>query len=146
MRNIIIFLLLALIIFSSPLSGENKEETSKIPFTYILPGIEQIKHKDYLKGVILLTSFSGCITGAIINNNRGNDYYEKYLNSVIVEEIVEMRRKTEDSFRKRNYFLVGAFSVWIIHLIDLQFFNNKTKGVKGEIRKNGFSFGLYYTF
>ena len=141
----IIVIFIFLVAVSTAFSKEKESFDSKLPITYVVPGIEQIKRGYYLKGIILFSSFSSCIGEAIINNNKGNDYYEKYLNSKIVDEIVLLREKTEQSFRRRNYFLIGAFSIWIFNLIDLQFFSRE-KGVKGELSKNGFSISFYYTF
>ena len=139
----IIFFILIFSFFINNLPGKKKEGT--IPFSYIIPGVEQIKRGSYLKGVLFFTSFSFCLTEAFLNNRKGNDYYQKYLKSKILDEIILFRRQTETSFKNRNYYLIGAFSIWFLNILDLHFFDKK-KGIKGEIYKNSFSLGFYYSF
>jgi hypothetical protein len=56
------------------------------------------------------------------------------------------RQNTEKNLKKRNLFLVGIASIWVIHIIDLKFFKSKKGGVKGEIGKNNINIGFYYHF
>ncbi len=126
--------------------GKKEKKTKAIPLTMFIPGIQQMKNKQYAKGSLLLASFAGCIAGAVIHNNKGNDWYRQYQNSTNVDEIILLRQKTGNSFRKRNLFFVGIFSVWAIHVIDLKFFKSGKGGVKGEVGKNSIHFGFYYTF
>jgi len=145
----IILLLLALLI--NPLFSENKSKNKKekdsnlISVSYFIPGIKQIEEKRYIKGILFLSSFIGSVSFAIIENNNGNSYYEQYLKSTNIEEIIELRDNTEKSYKKRNYFLISAFSIWILHLLDLKFFTKKS-GVTGEINKDTFSLGIYLCF
>ena len=143
------FLIILIVFFTltNSIFSEKKAEikTGMIPFPYIIPGVEQIKRGYYFKGILFLSGFSTCLTEAYLKNRDGNSYYDRYLESTVVDEIVSLREKTEDSFKKRNYYLVGAFSVWLLHILDLQFFDKK-KGIKGEIHKDSFSIGFYYSF
>ena len=127
-------------------SDPGKKKPKTVSITMFIPGIHQLKSGKYVKGTILLGSFVSCITGAVVHNNKGNDWYEKYINSINVEEIILSRQKTEKSLKKRNLFIVGILSVWALHIIDLKFFKSKKGGVKGEVGKNSFNIGLYYTF
>lgn len=127
-------------------SRPDKEKPKTVSITMFIPGIHQLASGKYVKGTILLGSFLSCITGAVIHNNKGNDWYKKYIDSTNVEEITLFRQKTEKSFKKRNLFIVGALSVWALHIIDLKFFKSKKGGVKGEVGKNSFIIGYYYTF
>jgi hypothetical protein len=127
-------------------SEPDKEKPKTVSITMFIPGIHQLASGKYVKGTILLGSFLSCITGAVIHNNKGNNWYEKYIDSTNVEEIVLFRQKTEKSLKKRNLFIVGALSVWALHIIDLKFFKSKKGGVKGEVGKNSFIIGCYYTF
>jgi hypothetical protein len=130
-----------------PDPGEpDKKKPKTVSITMFIPGIHQMKSGKYVKGTILLGSFLSCITGAVIHNNKGNDWYEKYINSTSVEEIILFRQKTEKSLKKRNLFMVGILSVWALHIIDLKFFKSKKGGVKGEVGKNSFNIGFYYNF
>ena len=130
-----------------PDAGEpGKEKPKTVSITMFIPGIHQLASGQYVKGTILLGSFLSCITGAVIHNNKGNDWYEKYSNSTNVEEIILFRQKTEKSLKKRNLFIIGTLSVWALHVIDLKFFKSKKGGVKGEVGKNSFIIGYYYTF
>jgi hypothetical protein len=127
-------------------SGPDKEKPKTVSITMFIPGIHQLASGKYVKGTILLGSFLSFITGAVIHNNKGNDWYEKYINSTNVEEIILFRQKTEKSLKKRNLFIVGILSVWALHIIDLKFFKSKKGGVKGEVGKNSFNIGFYYIF
>ena len=127
-------------------SEPDKEKPKTVSITMFIPGIHQLAAGQYVKGTILLGSFLGCITGAVIHNHKGNGWYEKYIDSTNVEGIIRFRQKTEKSLKKRNLFIVGALSVWAIHIIDLKFFKSKKGGVKGEVGKDNFIIGGYYTF
>jgi hypothetical protein len=127
-------------------SEPGKQKPKTVSITMFIPGIHQLASGKYVKGTILLGSFLSCITGAVIHNNKGNDWYKKYSDSTNVEEIILFRQKTEKSLKKRNLFIVGALSVWALHIIDLKFFKSKKGGVKGEVGKNSFIIGCYYTF
>ncbi len=111
-----------------------------------VPGAFQIKQGRIIKGGLLLGTFSAAVIGAILENNRGNDLYEKYLSSQDVEEIVALRKQTEKRFRRRNLFIAGASVVWLVHLLDLKLLKNKRGGVKGEVTKENIQIGFYYSF
>ena len=141
-------LLTFLFMHFQPLPAQNEDKKEKkptVPIIKIIPGIYQLKSGDVVKGGLLLGSFAGCITGAILENNRGNDYYGKYLDSINVEEIVKLRQNTESSFKKRNYYMAGVLGVWLIHLLDLTFFSKKKYGVQGGISKNRICISFYFT-
>jgi hypothetical protein len=143
---VLILLFLPINIFSSEKLKTPKAKTSrKIGFSYIIPGIEQIKRGYYFKGGVLFASFVSIITEGVIENKRGNDYYNIYINSVDIDEIIKTRALAEKHFKKRNYYIIGGVSVWLINLVDLKFFS-KNRGIKGEIKKNYISFGFYYIF
>jgi hypothetical protein len=152
-RKLSFFLVLCIVVNFNAIKGAEepdstqpeKEKPKAISITMLIPGIHQLKSKKYAKGTILLGSFIGCITGAVIQNNKGNDWYRKYKESTNVEEIVLLRQSTEKSLKKRNFFIVGILSVWVLHIIDLKFFKTKKGGVKGEVGKNSFNIGFYYS-
>jgi len=127
-------------------SEPDKKKPKTVSITMFIPGIHQLASGKYVKGTVLLGSFLSCITGAVIHNNKGNDWYDKYIDSNNVEEIVLFRQKTEKSLKKRNLFMVGILSVWALHILDLKFFKSKKGGVKGEVGKNSFNIGFYYIF
>lgn len=154
-KKLSLFLMLCLLVNINAISAAeekpdsrepDKEKAKAVSITMFIPGIHQLASGKYVKGTILLGSFLSCITGAVIHNNKGNDWYEKYINSTNVEKISLFRQNTEKSLKKRNFFIIGALSVWALHIIDLKFFNSKKGGVKGEVGKNSFIIGCYYTF
>lgn len=127
-------------------ADSNKKKTRKVSILMLIPGVHQLKSGKYLKGTILLGSFIGSVTGAVTHNKKGNDWYDKYLNSTDVDEIILFRQKTEKSIKKRNLFIAGIFSAWLVHIIDLKFFKSSKGGVKGEVGKNSINIGFYYLF
>lgn len=139
-------LLNTLAVAAAPPANKNKKKTKAIPLSMFIPGLHQLKNKQYAKGSLLLASFAGCIAGAVINNNNGNDWYRQYQSSTNVEEVILLREHTEKSFKKRNLFFAGILSVWAIHVIDLKFFKKGKGGVKGEVGKNSINLGFYYSF
>ena len=113
--------------------------------TLLIPGIEQIKNKKYLKGTLFLACFTATITGALINNHKGYDFYNQYLESRDVQEIACLRENSETAFKRWNLFLISAFSIWFFHLIDLKIFK-KGGTIKSEVNlaHNGFSCCIYF--
>lgn len=150
LRKIILLLVIALIVqpaFSQQTQREKKKEKGKkIPLSMFIPGVHQIKTKQYLKGGLLLGAFAGSISGTVIYNNKGNNGYDKYQNSNNVEDIIRFRNETEQSYKTRNLFIAGIFSVWLIHIIDLKFFNSPKSGITGGVGKNSIRVGFYHTF
>ena len=148
-QTMVLIVLLLFFIQGNLFSKETKKSriknSTELDITYIIPGIRQIKTGYYFKGTLLLTSFLASIAGAIIENKKGNDYYNIYINSKNIDEIIDSRLAAENHFKKRNYYIMGGFSVWLINLIDLKFFS-KNKGIKGEIKKDYIAFGFYYIF
>jgi len=145
-KSILIFVLIIFISGLTLAEKDNQKNPQGISLAKFIPGIDQLKKRKILKGCILLGAFLTTISGAIIENNRGNDYYDQYQNSIVVEDIVDLRKKAEHSYRLRNYFMAGIFAVWVIHLLDLKFFNRKKGGLKGEIKNNSIGIGLYFSF
>ena len=142
-------LMVSLLVASAPAAaaenpGEKKVKT--ISLAMVIPGIQQIKNKQYFKGSLFLAAFVGTAAAAFYYNKKGNDWYAKYLASTNVEEIVLSRKNTETNLKKRNLFLVGVFSVWLLHIIDLKFFKPGKSGVKSTVGKNEIDIGVYYTF
>lgn len=148
---ITLFLLFFLVHF---LFGQEKEEVKKeeqkdtqaVSIIKFIPGVYQIKSGKILKGGILFSVFTAAIIGAVIENNRGNKLYERYMASQDVEEIVNLRKQTEKKFKNRNYYIAGVFGVWLVHLLDLKFFKNKKGGIKGDVTKKSIHIGFYFSF
>ncbi len=152
-KKIVLFLILVLVVQGMALPQKEKQKDKKateqakpVPFSWFIPGLNQIKGGKYFKGGLLLSAFLGSAVGAVTYNNRGNRWYEKYSNSTVVDDIVRYRKNTEKDLRKRNLFIVGIFSTWLIHIIDLKFFKSKKGGVTSEIGKNNLAVGFYYSF
>jgi hypothetical protein len=142
-------MIMVLLMPSAYVTAETKNDEKKskpISITKLIPGIQQIKSGKYAKGTLLLSSFIGSITGAVIYNKKGNDWYDKYTESTNVEDIILFRQNTEKNLKKRNLFLAGIASIWLIHIIDLKFFKSKKGGVKGEVGKDHINIGFYYHF
>jgi len=157
---ITIFLLLALLIpglsnlfpaETPPPEKEKEEKTEKpkshtIPLTLFIPGIDQFKSRQYIKGGLMLGAFTACLTGAIINNSKGNQWYKKYQDAAIVEDVVHYRQQTEKSMKRRNFFMIAAFSIWVIHVLDVKFLKSGKAGVKSELGQDSLRLSFYYTF
>lgn len=135
-----------------PLAGENNPsetnpgKSKSIPISLIIPGIEQIKNKQYFKGSLFLAAFMGSAAAAFYFNKKGNDWFDKYQASTNVEQIILYRKNTETNLKRRNLFLVSLFSVWLLHVLDLKFFKPGKTGVKSSLGKNEIDIGFYYNF
>jgi hypothetical protein len=124
----------------------DEKKSNSIPITLVIPGIEQIKNKQYFKGPLLLGAFIGSAAAAFYYNKKGNDWYARYKASTNVEQIILYRENTESNLKKRNIYLISMFSIWILHVIDLKFFKPKKNGITGSVGKNEINIGVYYTF
>ncbi len=127
-------------------SDSNGKKTKKVSILMFIPGVQQLKSKKYVTGSLLLGSFIGSVAGAVVYNKKGSNWYDKYSNSTNVEEIILFRQTTEKNLKKRNLFIAGIFSIWLVHIIDLKFFKSGKGGVKGEVGKNKINIGFYYSF
>lgn len=148
-RFLLVVLLLsnALIVSAETKPAQDKKQKGKaVSLSLFIPGIHQFKTKQYAKGTLLLGSFAGCIAGALAYNKKGNDLYRQYQASIDVTEIGALRVRAEKSFRKRNLFFIGMFTVWASHVLDLKFFKKGKGGVKGEVGKDSINIGIYYSF
>jgi hypothetical protein len=142
-----ISLALILLLSSLCLGGEGDIQPSKgIPVEKFIPGLSQLISGKILRGGLLLGACLATVAGAIWENQRGNDYYEQYLVSTDIEEVVDLRSRAEKSFRSRNYYILGMVSVFVLHFLDLKFLKNKKGKLKGEVKNNALSFGIYYSF
>ncbi|MCK4835665.1 MAG: hypothetical protein KAT17_03475 [Candidatus Aminicenantes bacterium] len=148
MSSKLIYILVFILITNSFLAGEADSDPLKkgLPVIKFIPGLVQMTSGKIIKGGVLLGACLTTIVGAIIENNRGYDYYEQYLESSDVDEVVALREKSEKSFRMRNYFIIGMVSVWVIHALDLKIFKKKKGGLKSEIKNDCIYIGLYYCF
>lgn len=127
-------------------AGTKKNKDGAISILKFIPGIPQLKAGKTFKGTLLLGSFLGTITGAFLYNHRGNQWYEKYQHSTDVADIILWRRHTEKSFKNRNLCLVGVFSLWLFHILDLKLFKSEKAGITGDVGKNKMEIGFYYGF
>jgi hypothetical protein len=129
------------------LGGEGNSTPAKgVSIVKFIPGLPQLISGKVLRGGILLGACLATVAGAILENQRGNDYYEQYLVSIDVDEVVDLRQRAEKSFRARNYYIMGLISVWILHFLDLKFLKNKKAEVKSEVKTGGISIGICYSF
>ena len=130
------------------MKAEETKETKKktISITKFIPGIEQLKSKQYVKGTLLLGSFIGTAAAALTYNKKGNDWYDKYRASTNVEDIILFRHNTEKNLKKRNLFIAGIFSVWLVHVIDLKFFKSKKGSIHAQVNQNEINIGFHYCF
>ena len=161
----IIYLIVSLFLISYtiyPLNAQNttprttknkKNEGKTISLIKFIPGLQQIKQKKYFKGSLLFGSFLATTSGAFIFNNNGNNWYDKYKNSTNVSDIVYFRDRAEKNFRNRNLAIIGIFSVWLVHIIDLKFFKPKKKsnrtisaGLTANVGFNHARINFYYVF
>lgn len=143
---ILIVVLLVAPVTVAMAENPGEKATKTISLAMVIPGIQQIKNKQYIKGSLFLAAFVGSAAAAFYYNKKGNDWYARYQASTNVEEIVLFRKNTETSLKKRNLFLVSVFSVWLLHILDLKFFKPGKSGVKGNVGKNEIDIGVYYSF
>lgn len=134
-----------------PLAADNPSEppakkAKSIPLSLVIPGVEQIKNKQYIKGSLFLAAFIGSTAAAFYFNKKGNDWFDKYQASTNVEQIILYRKNTETNLKKRNLFMISVFSVWLFHILDLKFFKPGKTGIKSSVGKNEIDIGFYYNF
>ena len=145
-KTIALFFLWCSISLLLPGDTGKHDPAKAVSILRFIPGIEQIKQKRYLKGGLLAGAFATTIVGAVVANSRGYDYYDRYLASTDVDEIIDLRQRSERCFKTRNALIVGIFAVVVIHLVDIKFFSKKRGGLKGEIKNNSIHLGVYYNF
>ena len=154
--NIILILLLAFPASGaedpSPGSDGKKDSgTRALEKSLIFPGWGQLHEKKYVKGILFLTAELIAITGAVINNNKGNSSYNKYRSSDTVNDAVFFRDETERFDRQRNLFIAAGIGVWIINMVDIYLLRKKMKksGLKVSLSKginDEISFIINYSF
>lgn len=139
-RKFIALVFLTFLVFPSSASKKKKS------FTLIIPGIEQIKSGRYVKGILLAGGFVSFTAGALIKNKDGYRYYDKYRAATTPDSAVFYRKKTEENFKERNFFILGAVGVWVIHMFDLKFSGKKKAAIGGGIEKGNFYLGFRFSF
>lgn len=154
--NIFLIIALTLPVYSTGNSqtepAEKKgSETRALEKSLIFPGWGQLHEKKYFKGVLFLAAELIAITGAVLNNRKGNSSYNKYRSSIIVDDAVYYRDETERFDRQRNLFIAAGIGVWIINMADIYLFRKKMKkrGLKVTLSKgifNEVSFTINYSF
>jgi len=127
MHKILVSLLIIWLLLPLPLSAQakdgekNTKKTRKpAPISRYIPGLHQLKNKKYLKGGLLTTSFLCVSVAAVVFNHRGNQWYQKYQDSGNVNDVVLFRKKAERSFKNRNIAIVGIFTIWLVHILDIK--------------------------
>jgi len=125
---------------------ETPGEKKLIPVTKFIPGVSQIKSSKIIKGGVLLAAFTATLIGAIVENKKGNDYYDQYLVADDINRVITLRQQTESHFKRRNLFIAGSVGVWLLHLLDLKLFKNKKGGMNGAVEKDSIHLSLYYSF
>lgn len=109
-----------------------------VPLEKVIPGWIQLRSGKPLKGVLLLSGFVGTVAAAAIFNYRGNRAYDEYLASVEIPRIVELRRETESRFRTRNWLLIGAAGILVIHFLDLKWTKKNHAKISCDVSAAGF--------
>lgn len=117
----------------------------------IFPGWGQMYEKQYLKGIIFMSSEIFCILQVIINNNKANNYYSKYKLAINTEETKKFRSKTEKYDKIRNIYILTGALIWIANMIEIYFYTKKKykKGVSFYIKQdegNKIYFGINICF
>ncbi|MCP4213126.1 MAG: hypothetical protein GY765_00650 [bacterium] len=125
---------------------KTKSKKKTVSIIKFIPGIAQMKAGQTIKGGLLLGSFIGSVTGTVIHNHKGNQWYGKYSDSTNVEEVVRFRKVTENHLKKRNLFIIGIASTWLLHVLDLKLFKSDKAGITGAITNKTIDIGIYYAF
>jgi len=84
-----------------------------------LPGWGQFAEKHTVEGIAFLTAEIFCVYKVLSNNRKGNENYELYKEAVGIDDAVRFRDLTETYDRRRNLYMLAAFGVWAVNLIDI---------------------------
>ena len=156
-----LFKIILILILAFPVNGDGdspsgsaekkSNETRALEKSLIFPGWGQLHEKKYFKGILFLTAELFAITGAIINNKKGNSSYNKYRSSSTIENTVLYRDETERLDKQRNLFIAAGIGIWIINMADIYLIRKKMKkkGLKVSLSKginNEISFVINYSF
>ncbi len=112
----------------------------------LLPGIYQLKKKEYLKGTLLAGGFLLLAGGALWKNLEGYGFYDKYKAATDRDSVVYYRKRTEECMRTRNYLAMAAAGLWLLHVLDVKFSAKKKTRIRGKIEKNSASISISYSF
>ncbi len=112
----------------------------------LMPGFYQLKQGRVFKGTVLAGTFFALGAAALVENQRGYQYYDLYKKATTRDDAVFYREKTENSFRRRNIYILGAVLVWTVHILDIKISSGKRAKIRGKIEKNSASLGFAYSF
>ena len=104
---------------------EQKEENPKKPSfgslqkSLLLPGWGQIAEKRYIEGAIFLGAEIFCLAKIFSFIHKGNTQYDLYKAADNMEDAVRYRKLTEKNDASRNQYIVAAFGVWAVNLVDI---------------------------
>lgn len=129
-RKFISWFLLANILFLviSAIAEEEKK-LSSLEKSIIFPGWGQICEKRYFEGIIFVTSEIFCLAGIFKNGREGNKYYKLYKSADNTYDAIKYRDLTIKFDKRRNRFIAGAISVWVLNLLDMSLIIKKEKNM-----------------
>jgi len=148
-------LLLSFSCFGSEYGEDVSEDRSfgSLQKSLLIPGWGQVAEKKYVKGAAFLSAEIFCLYKIFENNHRGNKNYLLYKEAGNAEDVIKYRDLTEKYDKRRNLFILGAFGIWAVNLIDIYIFvNNKDNKEKnfniqlesGQNRMFGFTLSFNF--
>ncbi len=132
---------LAVLLFALSLLGGGEKSV-----IILVPGFYQLKQGKVLKGTVLAGAFFALGAAALVENQRGYEYYALYEKATNKDDAVFYRERTVKSFRRRNLYILGAALIWTVHILDIRISSGKRAKIRGKIEKNSASLGFSYSF
>jgi hypothetical protein len=116
-------------------SEEKKEtkEAASLKKSLFVPGWGQLAEKHTVEGIVFLAAEIFCLYNVLDNNHKGNENYAQYKEASTQDEAVSYRTLTETYDRRRNLYLLAAFGVWAVNLIDIYVIVNKNEKNKDRL-------------
>jgi hypothetical protein len=120
---------------------ENPEKPSfgSLQKSLLFPGWGQIAEKRYIEGAIFLGATIFCLAEIFSYNHKGNANYDLYKAADNMEDTLKYRKLTEEYDTSRNQYILAAFGVWAVNLIDVYVIVKGRKNNPKNLR-----FGLEY--
>lgn len=104
---------------------EQKEEDQKktsfgsLQKSLLIPGWGQIAEKRYIEGAIFLGAEVFCLAKIFSYIHKGSTQYDLYKSADNMEDAARYRKSTEKNDGARNQYILAAFGVWAVNLVDI---------------------------
>ncbi len=146
-RNWIVLTILVILFFQiAPLKADEDKKISSLEKSLVFPGWGQISEKRYLEGIVFATSEIICLAGVFKNLREGNKYYKLYKSSDNTQDAIKFRELTIKFDKRRNRFIAGAITVWVLNLLDMSLIPKKKNSLILKFGGDFFEFGFKKEF